>query len=275
LDDKELNDFAQQVCALTLTLPHAATGRQNDAGANLQPAGILIIPLATDPAVPGAIYTADLVELKRKKPDGSADGRQGWHRAGFIQDGEEGGEHQRDHADLVDHEGQRGGPAGAAGGQRAPRRGRQARGRDRPAGAADEAARRQALMRALLVLLLAAAPALAQTPPLILDHDMLTAMARTGAPAVEISYTPTRVVFRTRVRVLLGWIDVQAEAVFVREDKRLHLALQALKAGGLVQNASRFFEASKKLGKLVDVETAARRVEIYKAGKVVYDQEVP
>jgi hypothetical protein len=91
LDDKELNDFAQQVCALTLTLPHAATGRQNDAGANLQPAGILIIPLATDPAVPGAIYTADLVELKRKKPDGSADGRQGWHRAGFIQDGEEGG----------------------------------------------------------------------------------------------------------------------------------------------------------------------------------------
>jgi hypothetical protein len=100
-------------------------------------------------------------------------------------------------------------------------------------------------MRALLVLLLAAAPALAQTPPLILDHDMLTAMARTGAPAVEISYTPTRVVFRTRVRVLLGWIDVQAEAVFVREDKRLHLALQALKAGGLVQNASRFFEASK------------------------------
>lgn len=109
---------------------------------------------------------------------------------------------------------------------------------------------------------------------LILDHDMLTSMARTGAPGVTITYTPTRVVFGTRFRAAVVWLDVRAEAAFVREDKRLRLALQHLSAAGINQNGSRFFEASAKLAKLVDVETPSSRVEIYHAGKLVYAQEI-
>lgn len=82
MDENELNDFARQVCAAALKLQHAETGRQNDHGANLRPAGVLIIPLATDPGVPGAVFSADLVELKK--------GRQGWHRVTTVRDGEEG-----------------------------------------------------------------------------------------------------------------------------------------------------------------------------------------
>lgn len=112
-------------------------------------------------------------------------------------------------------------------------------------------------------------------PALILDHDMLTSLARSGVPGINIVYTPSRVAFVTRFRAAVLWIDVRAEAIFVREAGRLRLALQYLSAAGIRQNASRFDEAKAKLAKLVDVETPARRVEIYKAGQLVYTQEVP
>lgn len=78
----DLNQFAAAVDAAALQLPAAATGRQNDRGARLVPAGVLIVPLFTDPGVPGAIYSADLVELKA--------GRLGVHRVETIRDGQVG-----------------------------------------------------------------------------------------------------------------------------------------------------------------------------------------
>lgn len=83
MDDADLNAFARAVTEAVLRLPRAAQGRQNDAGARLQPAGVLIIPLAVDPGVPGAVFSADLVAMKQ--------GRQEWHRTATIRDGEEGG----------------------------------------------------------------------------------------------------------------------------------------------------------------------------------------
>lgn len=79
LDDRTLNQFAADVDAAALQLPHAARGRQNDMGANLVGAGVLVIPLFTDPGVPGAVFSADLVELKA--------GRLGVHRVETIRDG--------------------------------------------------------------------------------------------------------------------------------------------------------------------------------------------
>ena len=82
MDEKTLTDFADQVGAAALRLPKAPRGRQNDVGASLQSAGVLIIPLFTDPGVPGAVYSADLVELKQ--------GRLGVHRVETLRDGEVG-----------------------------------------------------------------------------------------------------------------------------------------------------------------------------------------
>lgn len=79
LDDRTLNQFASDVSVAALQLPHAARGRQNDRGAQLTGAGVLVIPLFTDPGVPGAVYSADLVELKA--------GRLGVHRVETIRDG--------------------------------------------------------------------------------------------------------------------------------------------------------------------------------------------
>jgi len=80
MNSDELNAFAAQVTAAALTLPHAARGRQNDAGAVLVSAGILITPMYTDPALPGKVFSADLVELKQ--------GRLGVHQVLTIRDGE-------------------------------------------------------------------------------------------------------------------------------------------------------------------------------------------
>lgn len=79
MDDQTLNQFATDVDVAALQLPHAAKGRQNDPGANLIGAGVLVIPLFTDPGVPGAVFSADLVELKA--------GRLGVHRVETIRDG--------------------------------------------------------------------------------------------------------------------------------------------------------------------------------------------
>lgn len=80
LDENELRDYAKAISESTLKLPRGAKGRQNDPGAALRPAGILIIPLATDPRVPDAVFAADLTELKQ--------GRQSWHRVQTLRDGE-------------------------------------------------------------------------------------------------------------------------------------------------------------------------------------------
>lgn len=80
LGEDELRGYAKSVSEATLKLPPGGKGRQNDRGAALRPAGILIIPLSTDPGVPGAVFAADLTELKR--------GRQSWHRVQTLRDGE-------------------------------------------------------------------------------------------------------------------------------------------------------------------------------------------
>lgn len=130
------------------------------------------------------------------------------------------------------------------------------------------------LLIAIAVLLaIHVAVTLAGPGPLLLDHDFLTSMARTGAPGINIEYTADRVLFKTRVRRLV-WIDVRLEALFVRVGARVHLAARKLTAAGLLQNGSRFDEAAAKLAKLVDVETLADRVEVYKAGTLVYSQAV-
>lgn len=95
--DQELKEWAEQVCLAALELldlpegrGRAPKGRQNDPGANLKPAGVLIIPLFTDPAVPGAVFGADLVELKRKDSAGRPAPRLGVHRVVTVRDGDGG-----------------------------------------------------------------------------------------------------------------------------------------------------------------------------------------
>lgn len=133
----------------------------------------------------------------------------------------------------------------------------------------------RAALIALVVVSLAFGPAVAAAGGvLVLDHDLLTSMARTGSPGINIDYTVDRVVFRTRFRAAVIWLDVRLEAVFQRDGKRVHLVAQRLTAGGINQNGSRFDEAAARLAKLVDVETEADHVEIYRGGKVAYSQEV-
>lgn len=136
---------------------------------------------------------------------------------------------------------------------------------------------RGALVLALVLLELAAAPARPQTPAaaLVLDHDMLTSLARTKQPEVRIGYTPERVEIRTRRSALVGWIDVLLTARFERCNGHVQLVAQSLRAGPLGdQRGKRFEEARAGLRKLVNVKTAATRVEIYRAGELVYSQEL-
>lgn len=126
---------------------------------------------------------------------------------------------------------------------------------------------------ALAVAALAFGPAVAAAGGvLVLDHDLLTSMARTGSPGINIDYTVDRVVFRTRFRAAVIWLDVRLEAAFARDGKRVHLVAQKLTAGGILQNGSRFDEAAARLARLVDVETEADVVTIYRGGKVAYSQ---
>lgn len=111
-------------------------------------------------------------------------------------------------------------------------------------------------------------------PAMVLDHDMLQSLARTGpAKDIRIEYLPDRLLFKTRIRRLV-WIDIRLEARFGRVAGKVQLVAQRLTAGGILQNASRFDEAREKLSHLVNVETAAGRVEIYKAGQRVYAQDL-
>lgn len=93
-NEQELKEWAEQLCRAALELldlpdgrGRAPKGRQNDPGASLQPAGVLMIPLFTDPAVPGAVFAADLVELKRKDSAGRPAPRLGAHRVVTVRDG--------------------------------------------------------------------------------------------------------------------------------------------------------------------------------------------
>lgn len=127
---------------------------------------------------------------------------------------------------------------------------------------------------AIALVLALAGPVLADGPPaaLVLDHDMLTSMARTKEPEVRIGYTADRVELRTRRSALVGWIDVLLTARFERAGGHVRLVAQSLRAGPLEQRGTRFEDARAGLLKLVDVATDAERVEIYKAGKLVYSQ---
>lgn len=129
------------------------------------------------------------------------------------------------------------------------------------------------LFGAVLILALLTRPAFA-SGTLTLDHDILQSMARTGSPGINLDYTPTRVLLKTRYRAAGIWWDVRLAAEFIRTDKRVRLALRELTAGGIRQNASRFDEAAAKLSKLVDVETAADRVVIVRDGEAAYKQDI-
>lgn len=130
-------------------------------------------------------------------------------------------------------------------------------------------------MRAAFLLLLAATCVNAQIPALVLDHDMLTSMIRTREPDIRIGYTADRVEIRTRRSALVGWLDVLLVARFERDEKgHIRLVAQSLRAGPVGQAGKRFEQARAGLLKLVNVATPATRVEVYRAGKLVYSQEV-
>lgn len=128
-------------------------------------------------------------------------------------------------------------------------------------------------MRAFLLMLLVEA-ACAQMPPLLLDHDMLVSLARTREPEVRIGYTKDRVEFRTRRSALVGWVDVLLTARFERHGPNVQLVAQSLRAGPLEQRGKRLEQAREGLKKMVNVKTAALRVEIYRAGELVYSQDL-
>lgn len=148
---------------------------------------------------------------------------------------------------------------------------------------------RAAVIEALvaLVLLVAGAALLraeepAPAPALLLDHDTLTTLARTKEPELRISYKPGRVEFRTRRSVLVGWVDVLLSARFERVGRRIQLVAKSLHAGPLgEQRGKRFEEARAGLARLVNVESAATRVEVWRADpkdprrrERVYAQEI-
>lgn len=132
-------------------------------------------------------------------------------------------------------------------------------------------------MKALAILLglVLASSAIADgVGALVLDHAMLLSMARTREPEVRIGYTDDRVEFRTRRSVLaVGWVDVLLTARFERDGKKIQLIAQGLRTGPIKQNGKRLEQARAGLLRLVNVETDATRVEIYKAGKLVYSQD--
>ena len=67
MDTKLISDEALSICRELMKKPRAARGRQNDRGAHLVPAGVLIVPIFIDPGVPGEVYCADLVEMKNDR----------------------------------------------------------------------------------------------------------------------------------------------------------------------------------------------------------------
>lgn len=64
MDYKLMDEEALAICEAYMRKPHAAKGRQNDIGAQLKPAGVLVVPVYTDPSVPGEVYVADLASMK-------------------------------------------------------------------------------------------------------------------------------------------------------------------------------------------------------------------
>jgi hypothetical protein len=112
--------------------------------------------------------------------------------------------------------------------------------------------------------------------PLVLDDALLTALARTREPEVRFAYLDDedRIEIRTRRSALVAWVDVLLVAHFERVGKRVQLVPLSLRAGPIVQRGKRFEDARGGLRKLVDVETTATRVEVYKAGQLVYSQEL-
>lgn len=134
------------------------------------------------------------------------------------------------------------------------------------------AARR--LLIAILLVLSLVGPAFAATPPnkLVLYDDMLTALARTKEPELRISYTADHVELRTRRSALIGWIDVLLTARFQHCNGHVRLVAQSLRVGPIEQRGSRLEDARAGLMKLVDVDMPSDRVEVYRAGQLVYSQ---
>lgn len=128
------------------------------------------------------------------------------------------------------------------------------------------------MMRAALVLLLLAGPALAET--ITFAHGALQAGARRGVPDVSLVYPGDCVAFRGRVKWGLFWIPVRVEAVFSRANGRVRLRCREVYVRGRAMPARRA-QADEKLAKLVDSESAADRVEIIDGETVLYSQGLP
>ena len=109
---------------------------------------------------------------------------------------------------------------------------------------------------------------------LVLDEAMLLSMARTREPDVRIVYAMDKLEFRTRRSALVGWIDVALTARFARVGRNIQLAAGSLHTGPFAQKGKRLEQARAGLVKLVNVETAATRVEIVRNGQTVYTQHL-
>ncbi len=135
---------------------------------------------------------------------------------------------------------------------------------------------------ALVALALACGPARSETFPVVHYHDVINAMAETGAKQrgaqdghVEYDQAHARVVLVARKSAYVGWLKIRLECTFVRDGGKVRLELLSFWVGPLKQNASRFNEASEGIAKMLAVESAADRVVILKAGQPVYQQVIP
>lgn len=124
---------------------------------------------------------------------------------------------------------------------------------------------------AFLLALLTAIPAPADC--LRLDHAKLEAKARKGLAGATLSYTDDRVILRGRVQYCYLWFPVRIEASFEAAGGRVRLVASDLFVRGRAV-PSRLEQANDRLAQLVDVETEADRVDVFRAGKRVYSQEL-
>lgn len=132
------------------------------------------------------------------------------------------------------------------------------------------------LVVALLLVSVASACVAEAAPPapLVFDRAELVARARRGGLRdASIEEGEGCAAIRGRVRHLgLLW-PVRMEALFVREGGRVRMKAFRLLVSGRVMGA-RLPDANARLERLVDVESAAARVEIRDGGRLVYGQEV-
>lgn len=128
-------------------------------------------------------------------------------------------------------------------------------------------------MVAVVVAAMALADPTRAAPPatLVLEHEQLAAVAR--GDGASLSYTAHRVILRKRVRYAWVWWPVRVEAVLTREDGVVRLVTDRVLVRGRDYPAG-VTKADSKIAGLVRVESAAARVEIRRAGRVVYAQDL-